>query len=60
MLANLLFVPARATAVTTALVVPNLVGLQLQVQSFAYDPIHPITPLGAVTSPALELLCGDW
>ena len=60
MLANLLFVPARAPAIATALVVPNLVGLQLQVQSFAYDPIHPVTPLGAITSPALELLCGDW
>ena len=60
MLVNLLFVPARATTVATALVVPNLVGLRLQVQSFAYDPIHPVTPLGAITSPALELLCGDW
>lgn len=60
MLANQLFVPARARAVTTTLVVPNLIGLQLQVQSFAFDPIDPVTPLGAVTSPALELLCGDW
>jgi hypothetical protein len=58
-LASLLYLPFGQGSAVTTLVVPNLVGLSLVLQSFNYDPAAALTPLGAVSSNALRVVCGD-
>lgn len=57
---TLLFFPAGANVASVPLTVPNMLSLNLQVQSFAYDPNAGLTTLGAVSSNAVELMTGDW
>ena len=59
-LATYLYVPLGAASVNTPLVVPNLLGLQLQAQSYCYDPASTQTLLGARSSRAFDLRCGDF
>jgi len=59
-LATFVYLPFGAATVTTPFTVPNLVGLVLQTQAYNYDPAAALTPLGAVSSRGLRLICGDW
>ena len=59
-LVTLLYLPFGAGSALTQVTVPNLAGLPLQAQSFNYDPAAGLTLLGAVSSNALNLLCGDF
>lgn len=58
-LTSLLYLPLGQNSAVTTIVVPNLVGLPLVLQSFNYDPAAALTPLGAVSSNALRVVCGD-
>lgn len=58
-LVTLLYLPLGANTAFTPLLVPNLVGLPIQAQSYNYDPAAALTALGAVSSNALVLVCGD-
>lgn len=60
MLVVMLYLPFGASAVPMPLQVPNAVGLQLQLQSFNYDPSAALTPLGAVSSNGVELRIGNY
>lgn len=57
--ASVVFVPAGGAAVVP-FHVPGLVGLDVFVQGFGYDPTAGLTTLGAVSSDAIHLMTGDW
>lgn len=59
-LATFLYLPFGASSATTNFTVPNLLGLTIQAQAYNYDPAAGLTPLGAVSSNALNLVCGDF
>jgi hypothetical protein len=57
------YVPGGATfAVTTFPVptgIPGLIGAEIQMQSYNFDPTASLTPLGVVTSNSLRVVCGN-
>lgn len=59
LLATVLYLPLGASTTFTPVLVPNLVGLPIQAQAYNYDPAAALTALGAVSSNAMVLVCGD-
>jgi hypothetical protein len=59
-LAVLLYLPMGAPSVVMPFGVPNLVNLQIALQSFLYDPAAGATPVGATASNGLAFVIGDW
>lgn len=59
-LATYLYLPSGASSVVTPFLVPNMLGLHIQAQSYSYDPAANLTLLGVVSSRAFDLGIGDF
>ncbi|MBL8898566.1 MAG: hypothetical protein JNM84_13100 [Planctomycetes bacterium] len=60
---NFGYIPGGASFAQTTFPVPTgipgLIGAEIQMQSYNFDPTASLTPLGVVTSNSLRVVCGD-